>query len=112
MSKRFPVPEFERLQYKNLPWLAPTLLDEAARIKRLGNHGAGSKDAPGAVPVAMGDEFCAKFGLQGPQRHAVACLTPARDVTLVGRSYAWPIQRALIVTSLDADKARVLADWT
>jgi hypothetical protein len=25
---------------------------------------------------------------------------------------SWPIQRALIVTSLDADRATVLADWT
>jgi hypothetical protein len=112
MSKRFPVPEFERLQYKNLPWSAPALLDDAARIKRFGSHGAGSKDAPGAVAVAVGDEFCTKFMLRGPQRHAAMCLTPAGDVSLVGRSYAWTIQRALIVTSLDAGKARVLADWT
>jgi hypothetical protein len=40
------------------------------------------------------------------------CLTPPGDVSLFGRSYAWPIQRALIVTSLDAAKSRVLADWT
>ena len=112
MSKRFPVPEFERLQYKNLPWPAPSLLDDAARIERLDRHRAASKKLPGAVTVAVGDEFCTKYTLQGLHRHAVMCLTPAGEVTLVGRSYAWAIQRALIVTSLEAGKARVLADWT
>lgn len=111
MSKRFPVPEFERLQYKNLSWSAPTLLDDAARIRRIGHHGPGTKDGLGAVPVAVGDEFCTKFELEGPQRHAVMCLTPARSVSLVGRSYAWTIQRALVVTSLEVRDARVLADW-
>jgi hypothetical protein len=110
MSKRFPVPEFDRLRYKNLPWSAPALLDGVAA--RSGRPGAGAQRAPGAVAVALDDEFCARFKLQGPNRHAVMCVTPTSDVSLVGRSYAWPIQRALIVTSLDADRATVLADWT
>jgi hypothetical protein len=112
MSKRFPVPEFERLQYKNLSWSAHPLLDGAARMKRAAGHCAGSKDGPAAISVAVGDEFCTKFKLEGPQRHAVMCLTPAGDVSLIGRSYAWPIQRALVVTSLEAGNATILADWT
>jgi hypothetical protein len=110
MSKRFPVPEFDRFRYKNLPWSAPALLDSVAA--RSGRLGAGAQRAPSAVAVALDDEFCARFRLQGPHRHAVMCVTPASDVSLVGRSYAWPIQRALIVTSLAADRATVLADWT
>ena len=110
MSKRFPVPEFDRFRYKNLPWSAPALLDTVAA--RSGQRGADAERAPSAVAVSLDDEFCARFRLEGPRRHAVMCLTPASGVSLVGHSYAWPIQRALIVTSLDAHKATVLADWT
>jgi hypothetical protein len=110
MSKRFPVPEFDRFRYKNLAWSAPALLDNVTvQSKR---RGAGAERAPSAVAVALDDEFCARFRLRGPHRHVVMCVTPACDISLVGRSYAWPIQRALIVSSLDADRTTVLADWT
>lgn len=112
MSKRFPVPEFERLQYKNLNWSAPALLDDAASAQRRASHAADPRAAAGGVQVTVKDGFCERFKLQGAQRHAVMCLTPTGEVAVVGRSYAWPIQRALIVTSLDVDRAQVLAEWT
>lgn len=44
-------------------------------------------------------------------KSAVMCVLPGREVRMVGRSWAWPIQRALVIDSLDPQRAEVLADW-
>ncbi|HYC38671.1 MAG TPA: hypothetical protein VEC19_19745 [Usitatibacter sp.] len=111
MSKRFPIPEFDRDQYKNMAWQQPRLLSREEQAKLIEAARAGKPEAFGCHAVEADDAFYDRFALKGPHRHAVMCLTPPGKVRLVGRSWAWPIQRAVVVDSLDAGKAQVLQEW-
>lgn len=105
MSKRFPIPDFDRDHYKNRAWTRPAML--AGTDLR---H-PGPDDTPGCHPVAAGAAFCERFSLRGEHMHLLKCVLPKQPVLLVGRSWAWYIQRALVVDSLEASTAKVLADW-
>jgi hypothetical protein len=109
MSKRFPIPEFDRDVYKNMAWTAPKLLDAQERARII----AGARDGKGigAYAVAADDAFYDRFKLTGPHRHAVMCVLPPGEVKMVGRSWAWPVQRAVVVDSLDANAAHVIQQW-
>lgn len=112
MSKRFPIPEFDRDRYKNRTWAAPALLP-AAEQQALRDAGQrGDATALGGRAVAVDEALASRFRFGGPQLHAVMCVLPNGPVQMVGRSWAWPVQRALVLDSLDAGRARVLADWT
>ena len=111
MSKRFPIPAFDRDRYKNMEWAAPRLLSQAEHATLLERATAGEPGAAGSYPVAADDAFYDRFALRGPHRHAVMCVLPRTQVRLVGRSWAWPIQRAVLVDSLDASRAKVLHEW-
>ena len=112
MSKRFPVPAFDRDRYKNVAWEAPRVLsgDESADLLRRAERGDAS--AYGGYVVDADDAFYDRFAVRGAHRHAVMCLIPPNGAHLSGRSWAWQIQRALIVDSLRAETARVLYEWT
>lgn len=111
MSKRFPIPEFDRDQFKNLEWspLAPLAADAEARL--LSAWKSGDESICGAYPVTAPDTFFDRFSIRGEHRLAILCLLPKREVTLLGRSFAWKKQLALIVDSLDAQKAQTLHEW-
>ncbi len=111
MWKRFPVPEFDRDEFKDMAWQAPAYLSggEADRLIAAGR--AGEASAYGAYPVLPGEEFFAKLNVRGDHSHAILCVLPEREVRIVGRSYAWPIQRAWIVDALDPEALDVVADW-
>lgn len=111
MSKRFPIPEFDRDQYKNMEWKKPKLLSRDEQAKLIEAAKAGDDKAYGSYAVEADEAFYDRFKLQGPHRHAVMCLLPRKQVKLMGRSWAWPIQRAVVVDSLDAAKAKVLQEW-
>ena len=111
MSKRFPIPEFDRDQYKNMEWKPPKLLSGDEQAKLIAAAKAGDVTAYGSYPVEADAAFYDRFKLQGPHRHAVMCILPRKEVKLVGRSWAWPIQRAVVVDSLDVEKAKVLQEW-
>jgi hypothetical protein len=111
MSKRFPIPEFDRDQYKNMKWTPPRLLSADEQATLVAGAKAGDSKAVGCHAVEAGAAFYDRFKLQGPHRHAVMCVLPRAQVKLVGRSWAWSIQRALMVDTLDAEKATVLHDW-
>ena len=108
---RFPVPEFERGRFKGMSWQAPEFLDAeaAAAIVRRGK--SGDTSAFGCYPVMPADAFFDALGVKGEHRHAVLCVTPQAGVTVTGRSYAWFVQHAWIVDSLDAGSHKVLAGW-
>lgn len=111
MSKRFPIPEFDRDQFKNMEWKQPKLLTRDEQAKLIAAAKAGDAHAYGSYAVEADEAFYDRFRLQGPHRHAVMCLLPPKKVRLVGRSWAWPIQRAVVVDSLDAAKAKVRQEW-
>lgn len=111
MSKRFPIPEFDRDQFKNLEWSPLKPLTADAHQKLMAAWRAGDESACGAHPVAPPDAFFDRFSIRGEHRLALLCLLPKRDVKLLGRSFAWKKQLALIVDSLDPDGARVLHEW-
>jgi hypothetical protein len=110
VSKRFPVPEFDRDLFKNLPWVAPSPLSPAAisDIAAAAQNGAG---AAGAHPVSVGSELAARFGFHMEGKLAMMCVLPASEVHLTGRSWAWQIQRAIVLDSLEPNQATTVADW-
>ena len=112
MSKRFPVPEFDRDLYKNLPWTEPAALPPEAVSQLLTSVQKGDEKAIGGHPVAVSKEFASRFGFEMNGRTALMCILPAKQVRMSGRSWAWPIQRALVTDSLDPERTTVLADWT
>lgn len=101
---RFPVPAFDRHALKNKDWSAPDLLsaDDAAAK-------AASGDAV-ACAVAGSDALFEKFDIRGDNRHVVMTALPG-SATMVGRSWAWFNQRVIVLDSLDAGSANIIADW-
>ncbi len=112
MSKRFPIPEFERDRYKDMAWSEPKLLTKEEQARVLERVRAGDEGAYGSYPVQADAALFERFRMTGPHRHALMCVMPARGVTLTGRSWAWEIQRAVVLDSLDPERARVLQEWT
>ncbi len=98
-AKRFPVPEFDRHALKDLEWNAPEISD----------HSAGEGYA--ATAIAADSAICDKFKFQGEYLIIVACSLPNQPVRISGNSFAWPIQRAVMFDSLNADECNVIADW-
>ena len=111
MSKRFPVPEFDRDAFKNRPWATPRLLDAGAQS---GLREAARRQDSGVIgghDIEVDPAWAAKHGFEGPHLHAVLCILPQSPVRMLGRSWAWPIQRALVLDGTEAASAKVLADW-
>lgn len=111
MSKRFPVPEFDRDLFKNLPWEAPRALSHAEAAGVAARAEGGDSKAVGGYPVQVGADLAAKFGFHMEGKPAIMCVLPAAEVRLTGRSWAWPIQRAVVIDSFDPQSATVIADW-
>jgi hypothetical protein len=111
MSKRFPIPEFDRDAFKNRPWSEPARLDAASQQRLRDAARRGDTASFGAHAIAVDAALAQRFKFEGPHLHALLCLLPHRPVRLVGRSWAWPIQRALVLDGADAAGAQVIADW-
>ncbi len=108
---RFPVPEFDYKALKGLSWTPPTLLGTQEVATRVNDCEAGTFEANGCAPVEAPQRLFEKFNIRGEHCHAVMCITPALDVQVLGRSYAWWNQRILILDSIDPDKVKILFDW-
>jgi hypothetical protein len=111
VSKRFPVPDFDRDLFKNLPWTKPAALSSTETASVAAAARNGDDKAVGGRHVVVGPDLAARFAFHMEGKPAVMCLLPAAEVRLTGRSWAWPIQRALVLDSLDAKAATVIADW-
>ena len=111
MSKRFPIPDFDRDQYKNRAWAPPSPISEDEQKRLVAAAADGKPDVLGAYAVKAPPALCDKFGLRGEHLHLAMCVLPKQKVHLLGRSWAWYIQRALVVDSLDPATAQVLVDW-
>ncbi len=108
MWQRFPIPPFDRDPFKDMDWQAPAYLSEADAAEKI------AAGAHGAYPVLPSEDFLTKLDVRGEHRHALLCVlpeTPGTEVRILGRSYAWAIQRAWIVSSLDPAGFEVIADW-
>ena len=111
MAKRFPIPEFDHDELKSLDWTAPELLDGAAAARIIEAAGGGDTSVYGAYPVAASDAFLEALSVRGEHRHVVLCVMPAAGVRMLGRSYAWKIQRAMAAPGVDAPSTELLVDW-
>jgi hypothetical protein len=109
--ERFPVPAFDRDRFKGMAWQAPTPLSEEDVARLIERQASGDPSAYGAYPIMAGQEFLKTLDLRGDHAHAVLCVLPNAEVTIIGRSYAWPIQKAWLVTSLDPAELEVVAEW-
>ena len=109
--KRFPVPEFDRDAFKDMAYEAPPILSAAEAADLITKRDAGDASVYGAYAVIPDDALFDRFTIQGEHRHAIMCLLPDEPVHLLGRSWGWHIQRALILDSLDADSAEVTFEW-
>ena len=111
MSKRFPIPEFDRDHYKNREWTSPKLLSKAEQQPLIAAARAGDARAYGCYPVEVDAALLDRAKLTGAHCHAVMCLMPPARVRLTGRSWAWEIQRAVVLDSLDPERGKVLQEW-
>ena len=111
MAKRFPIPEFDHDALKSLDWTAPELLDPEAAARIVDAARDGDTSVHGAYPVAASDAFLDSLPVRGGHRHAVLCVMPAAGVRMLGRSYAWKIQRAMAAPGVDGPAAGLLLDW-
>lgn len=110
-AKRFVLPDFDYEGLKDLEWSSPTFISEGDAIQRA--QSAMSEDGidVGVFPVQVSDALYERFDIRGPHRHAVLCITPKRELTLLGKSHAWKKQRLLILDGIDNNNAEVLIDW-
>lgn len=99
-AKRFPVPEFDRYVLKDLEWNPPEI---TSRLP---------SDQFVCTAMHADHAFYDHLSFQGEHLLAVACSLPNQQITVSGNSFAWPIHRAVICDSLDAQNCTVLADWT
>ncbi len=111
MAKRFPIPEFDHDELKSLDWSAPGLLDLEAAARIVEAAGSGDTSVYGAYPVAASDAFLDSLSVRGEHRHAMLCVTPAAGVTMLGRSNAWKIQRAMAASGAHGASTGLLLDW-
>jgi len=111
MSKRFPIPPFAYEQFKNMDWQEPQYRDAKDQARLLDAAQSGDSAAFGGYAVRASPAFYDRFKLKGDHQHAVMCLLPTREVKMIGRSHAWAIQQALVVDSLDAERAKVICEW-
>jgi len=111
MAKRFPIPEFDHDELKSLDWTAPELLDAEAAARIVEAAGNGDASVYGAYPVAASETFLDALSVHGEHRHALLCVMPATGVRMVGRSYAWKIQRAMVAAGADGSSTGLLLDW-
>ena len=110
-AKRFPLIEFDYELLKELAWSAPAYLTVEEAQQRAMKILDGDDYLPGCFPVQVSDSFFKRFDIRGEFRHAILCVTPEKDVTVLGRSHAWKKQRLLIVDSLDPGVCNVIVDW-
>ncbi|MEE8216878.1 MAG: hypothetical protein V3S77_08935 [Acidiferrobacterales bacterium] len=110
-AKRFPIPDFNHEEFKNMEWTPPAYLSQDQTNKLIERQKAGDTSVYGCYPVQASEELYAAFSVLGAHRHAVMCVMPDKEVKLLGRSYAWRIQRALVLDSLDPGVAKVLFSW-
>lgn len=98
--KRFPVPEFEYAQFKDMAYAPP---------ERLAPDRTKSNPAGGyAIDVAAA--LAEMLSFKGDHLHGVLCVLPSTGAHMTGRSHAWRIQRLVLLNGLDAD-AKFVADW-
>jgi hypothetical protein len=102
---RFPFPAFDHKALRGLEWSAPDYLTEDGVTAKAGDGGTF-----GAFSVKPASGIFDKLGIQGEHCHAVLCTFPA-GTRVIGRSYSWWLQRAVIVDSLDPANFNIVADW-
>ena len=104
--RRFPIPEFDHNAFRGLEWSEPDYLMGGDISKKLG-----SVDTFGAFPLEASDDVLKKFSVHGENCHALLCKFPP-GTRLVGRSYSWWLQRAVLTDSLVPETLNVIADWS
>jgi hypothetical protein len=108
--KRFPIPEFDHVSLKGMPWAPPTFLDAAEAQRLVSSRLKGDLDSIGAYPVMPSDSCFDVLRLRGEHRHAVLCILPDRAIAM-GRSNAWPVQQAWIVSSIQPPDLKIIEQW-
>jgi len=108
--KRFPIPEFDHVALKNMPWAPPKVIDPAEAQRLVSARLKGDTSSFGAYPIMPGDALFDHLRIHGEYRHAVLCILPDRSMVM-GRSNAWPVQKAWIVSSLQPQSLDVIAEW-
>ena len=104
--RRFPIPEFDHKAFRGLEWSEPDYLMGGDISKKLG-----SADTLGVFPLKADGDVLKKFSVYGGHCHALLCKFPA-GTRLIGRSYSWWLQRAVLTDSLISETLNVIADWS
>lgn len=108
---RFPVPEFdyEPLRGMNAQPVKPIEQGEGdALIAKLK---AGDQSVCGGYALLPSAALLEKLKITGEHAYAVMCLLPPKPIHVLGRSWAWCIQSAWILDSLNPASANILHHW-
>lgn len=109
--KRFPVPEFNHDQFKDMAYAAPPMMSPEDVKALRDRYKAGDTSQYSGHITTPSPELLERLHIRGEFAHAVMCVLPQKPTHLLARSWAWKIQRALVLDSLDAASARVIHDW-
>ena len=102
---RFPIPVFDHKKLRGLDWVPPAVLNEGEIKSKISNQ-----TTYGGFTVESPNSLNKNFNIQGEHTHAILCIVP-EGTLLVGRSYSWWLQRALVLDSLDGDVSNIIYDW-
>lgn len=108
---RFPVPDFDYQSLKKMAWRKPAWLSDADIARVIAGRKNGDASVWGAYAVKPPEAVFDRLAIRGEQRHAVMCVMPDGPISVVGRSRAWFIQRAVAIDSTDPNAAKVAFDW-
>ena len=102
---RFPIPSFDHKKLRGLDWTQPIFLSEDDINLKIG-----AKSTYGGFTVEAPESVTSKFSIRGEYVHAILCVVPS-GTRIVGRSYSWWLQRALIIDSLNSEECKIICDW-
>ncbi len=109
--KRFPVPEFNHDEFKDMSYTPPAIISQAEASNLITKCQSADEMVYGGYAVMPDDALFDKYAFKGEHRHAILCLLPNKPVQILGRSYAWPIQRALVLNAIDPETSEIIHDW-
>lgn len=98
--KRFPIPEFEYAEFKDMAYAPPERVAPASA----------KANPAGGYAVDVDPALAEKLSFKGDHLHGVLCVLPSAGAHVTGRSHAWRIQRLVLLDGTDAG-ASVATDW-
>ncbi len=86
---RFPIPEFDFNQFKDLSWAAPSYLSQSDIDGLISAQQSGYSSSYGAYAFDTNVSVLETFKIRGDHAHAALCVLADAAVHVIGRSGTW-----------------------